>query len=54
MGRSSRSERRRAVLASEERFINVNRQILGGIYLQLSRPYGLHAWRSYFSLAVRF
>ena len=28
--------------------------ILGGMYLQLSRRYGLHAWRSYFSLAVRF
>ena len=28
--------------------------ILGGMCLQLSRRYGLHAWRSYFSLAVRF
>ena len=26
--------------------------ILGGICLQVSRRYGLHAWRSYFSLAV--
>ena len=28
--------------------------ILGGMCLQVSRRYGLHGWRSYFSLAVRF